>query len=147
MSLALLLGLTLWLADALVDYLAFNPHAVPFSRVLLVGADAGREAGAREPVTRSIYLLLALAAGFGIVKARRGAPSSDQQAHSRDHSEFHDHGWFPTLFHRANDALLIAPLYADGSPGPFEAVNDTAVRLLGYSRERLFTLRARDLTP
>lgn len=46
-----------------------------------------------------------------------------------------------------NDAVFLAPLSEDGIHGDFVAVNDVACRRLGYSREELLNMNARNLNP
>jgi len=51
------------------------------------------------------------------------------------------------LFNSGNDSLLVHGFRPDGSPDRFTQVNDIACQLLGYPRETLLTLSARELTP
>lgn len=44
------------------------------------------------------------------------------------------------LFNRANDAVFVHHLTADGIPSQFIEVNDTACQMLGYSKEELLQL-------
>ncbi|MHA2232896.1 MAG: PAS domain-containing sensor histidine kinase, partial [Candidatus Hodarchaeales archaeon] len=50
-----------------------------------------------------------------------------------------------TLFHNANDAILVFGFTENGKPSFFTEVNDVACRKLGYLREELLTLSIKDL--
>lgn len=52
-----------------------------------------------------------------------------------------------SLFNRVNDAIFVHALSADGTPGPNVAVNEQASRMLGYSRDELSSMSARDVVP
>lgn len=47
---------------------------------------------------------------------------------------------YRTLLERANDAIFVFPVEADGRPGRYLEVNEVACRRLGYSREELLAL-------
>lgn len=49
------------------------------------------------------------------------------------------------LFNSIADAVFVFELLADGMPGQFLAVNDSACTIFGYSREELLKLSPRDL--
>ena len=51
------------------------------------------------------------------------------------------------LVDELNDAVFLAPLSEDGVYGDFIAVNETACKRLGYSREELLAMNARNLNP
>ena len=54
---------------------------------------------------------------------------------------------FRNVFDWANDAILLHTLSTDSAPGWFIDVNLVACRMLGYSREELFTMGPMDIVP
>ena len=50
------------------------------------------------------------------------------------------------IFENANDAICFVERVRDG-PGKYRLVNDTAVRMLGYSKEEFLEMSPRDLVP
>jgi PAS domain S-box-containing protein len=54
---------------------------------------------------------------------------------------------FRNVFDWTNDAILLHTLTVDGLPGRFIEVNQVACRMLGYSREELFTMGPPDIVP
>jgi len=53
---------------------------------------------------------------------------------------------FREVFNNANDAVFLLERTPEG-PGTYLLVNDTAVRMLGYSREELLKMSPRDIVP
>jgi PAS domain S-box-containing protein len=51
------------------------------------------------------------------------------------------------IIEHATDAVFLAPLTEDGVYGNFVAVNQTACDRLGYTREELLQMNARNLNP
>ncbi len=52
---------------------------------------------------------------------------------------------FRQVFNNANDAIYLWELREDGMAGRCVEVNDTACRMLGYSRDELFTMTPKDI--
>ena len=52
---------------------------------------------------------------------------------------------FRLLFGSISDAVLVHPFHEDGSPEIFVEVNDAACRRLGYSRDELLRMSAKDI--
>lgn len=48
------------------------------------------------------------------------------------------------LFEKANDALFVFLVEADGAPGKFQEANEVACRMLGYTREELLQMSPAD---
>ncbi len=53
---------------------------------------------------------------------------------------------FRTLFHQAQDVVLLHEVSSDGTPGKFVEVNETACKKLGYSRDQLLQLTPFEIT-
>ncbi|OPY39318.1 MAG: Bacterioopsin transcriptional activator [Methanoregula sp. PtaU1.Bin051] len=53
---------------------------------------------------------------------------------------------FRTLFNNANDAIFLHELTPDGKPGRYIAVNETACKRLGYTREELLMMSPTDIS-
>ena len=53
---------------------------------------------------------------------------------------------FRTLFHQAQDVVLLHEVSSDGTPGKFVEVNETACTKLGYSRDQLLQLTPFEIT-
>lgn len=84
---------------------------------------------------RLMRLISAVAAGLGAVIRRRQMEEALARSEER----------YRTLFNSANDAIFMYHLRDDGSPEPFEEVNDFACALVGYTREELRRMTRRDL--
>jgi PAS domain S-box-containing protein len=53
--------------------------------------------------------------------------------------------WYGTLFNHSNDAILVYGIDSKEQPGKFVEANDTACRMLGYTRAELLALAPQDV--
>jgi PAS domain S-box-containing protein len=53
--------------------------------------------------------------------------------------------WYREMFYATGDIVLVHGIAADGSPGTFREVNDTACAKLGYTRSKLLTMTPQEI--